>query len=259
MTALLKIGQVLAELRGEYPDLELSKIRYYEDQGLVLPQRSKKGYRLYAERDVACLREAIRLADQEFLPLRVIRHRLIEQGLLDDVAPTKMVTKQAAKAAGKQAVSLVVPEREPSRPVLRAVSVDEGNPSPTLHDVPETMALAEVLERSGVDASVLTQLVAQGLLVPGVQGREQFFRRHDLDVARAAAVLVRNGADLRALSALRRVVEREVGIVGDLTAPVRMVAPTSPETALLVRRTADEVAALRDALLRRDLEDFLLA
>jgi hypothetical protein len=33
---------------------------------------------------VACLREAIRLAQEEFVPLRVVRLRLIEQGLLKD-------------------------------------------------------------------------------------------------------------------------------------------------------------------------------
>ena len=74
----LKIGEVHAALREQFPDIELSKLRYYEDRGLVVPSRSKKGYRLYSERDVACLREAIRLAQEEFIPLRVIRFRLIE-------------------------------------------------------------------------------------------------------------------------------------------------------------------------------------
>jgi len=53
----MRIGEVHAQLRKYFPDIELSKIRYYEDKGLVQPSRSRKGYRLYSERDVECLRE----------------------------------------------------------------------------------------------------------------------------------------------------------------------------------------------------------
>ena len=51
----MRIGEVHAQLRKIFPDVELSKIRYYEDKGLVQPSRSRKGYRLYSERDVECL------------------------------------------------------------------------------------------------------------------------------------------------------------------------------------------------------------
>src|ERR1700689_860474 len=80
---IMRIGEVHAQLRKYFPEIELSKIRYYEDKGLVQPSRSRKGYRLYSERDVEGLREAIRLAQEEFVPLRVGPLRLIEQGLLD--------------------------------------------------------------------------------------------------------------------------------------------------------------------------------
>jgi DNA-binding transcriptional MerR regulator len=104
----LRIGEVHALLRKDYPDIELSKIRYYEDKGLVLPSRSSKGYRLYSERDVACLREAIRLAQEEFVPLRVVRVRLIEQGLLDDDG-TSSSARQAARETMANVVSIPAP------------------------------------------------------------------------------------------------------------------------------------------------------
>ena len=91
---VMRIGEVHAELRKVFPNVELSKIRYYEDKGLVQPSRSRKGYRLYSERDVECLREAIRLAQEEFVPLRVVRLRLIEQGLLD---PPNATTNGASR------------------------------------------------------------------------------------------------------------------------------------------------------------------
>jgi len=45
---IMRIGEVHTQLRKYFPDIELSKIRYYEDKGLVQPSRSRKGYRLYS-------------------------------------------------------------------------------------------------------------------------------------------------------------------------------------------------------------------
>ncbi len=105
---VMRIGEVHAQLRKVYPDIELSKIRYYEDKGLVQPSRSRKGYRLYSERDVDCLREAIRLAQEEFVPLRVVRLRLLEQGLLSAPTPVPVV-RQVARGAMVSAVTSPVP------------------------------------------------------------------------------------------------------------------------------------------------------
>src|SRR5580698_8253069 len=110
---VMRIGEVHAQLRKDFPEVELSKIRYYEDKGLVQPSRSRKGYRLYSERDVACLREAIRLAQEEFVPLRVVRLRLIEQGLLsDDGAPS--TARHAAREAVTNVVSIPAPPSTPA-------------------------------------------------------------------------------------------------------------------------------------------------
>ena len=268
-SSLLKIGQVHAALRGEFPDLELSKIRYYENQGLVTPQRSKKGYRLYADRDVACLREAIRLADEEGIPLRIIRRRLIEQGLLDDVASAKVVTKSAARTAAAPSVSMTVPSEARPAPTPRLNVVPMVTETPVapvtpvaplvnvpLDAVPETMGLEEFLDRSGIDATTLATLMAHGILTPGVRGREQFLRSSDLSVAETGAVLLRNGADIRLLASLRRIVEREVGIVQDLTAALRSAGRDERETAMVVQATQREVAALREAYLQRELGEF---
>ena len=119
---IMRIGEVHAQLRKYFPDIELSKIRYYEDKGLVQPSRSRKGYRLYSERDVECLREAIRLAQEEFVPLRVVRLRLIEQGLLRDV-PVPSSPRHAAREALSNVVSI------PAPPPTAATSQLEGRPT----------------------------------------------------------------------------------------------------------------------------------
>ena len=72
----LTIGAVCDRLKAEFPDISISKIRYLEDQGLLAPQRTQGGYRLFSEEDVERLETILRLQRDEFLPLRVIREEL---------------------------------------------------------------------------------------------------------------------------------------------------------------------------------------
>jgi len=72
----LTIGAVCDALKAEFPDISISKIRYLEDQGLLTPQRTDGGYRLFGQDDVERLETILRLQRDEFLPLRVIREEL---------------------------------------------------------------------------------------------------------------------------------------------------------------------------------------
>ena len=72
----LHIGAVCRQLRDEFPDISISKIRYLEDQGLLAPKRTRGGYRVFDEDAVERLRTILRLQRDEFLPLRVIRQEL---------------------------------------------------------------------------------------------------------------------------------------------------------------------------------------
>src|SRR4249919_4183346 len=74
--SLRTIGAICDELREEFPDISVSKIRYLEDQGLITPKRTRGGYRLFAPDDVERLTTILRLQRDEFLPLRVIREEL---------------------------------------------------------------------------------------------------------------------------------------------------------------------------------------
>src|SRR5204863_9738447 len=73
---LIRIGEVVRRLGEEFPDISISKIRYLEDEGLLAPQRTRGGYRLFSEEDVERLETILRLQRDEFLPLRVIRQEL---------------------------------------------------------------------------------------------------------------------------------------------------------------------------------------
>jgi DNA-binding transcriptional MerR regulator len=74
------IGAVCRQLKAEFPDVSISKIRYLEDQGLLTPKRTAGGYRLFSEEDVERLETILRLQRDEFLPLRVIRQELASPG-----------------------------------------------------------------------------------------------------------------------------------------------------------------------------------
>ncbi len=79
----LSIGDVLALLRQEFPDVTISKIRFLESQGLVNPERTPSGYRKFYEHDVERLRWVLRQQREHFLPLKVIKGRLDQEGTDD--------------------------------------------------------------------------------------------------------------------------------------------------------------------------------
>lgn len=78
----LSIGEVLALLLEEFPDVTISKIRFLESQGLIDPERTPSGYRKFYDQDVERLRVILREQRENFLPLKVIRDRL-ESGAIE--------------------------------------------------------------------------------------------------------------------------------------------------------------------------------
>ncbi|NCW75770.1 MAG: MerR family transcriptional regulator, partial [Actinobacteria bacterium] len=50
--AYLSIGEVLSKLRGDFPDITISKIRFLESEGLIEPQRTPSGYRKFTTPDL---------------------------------------------------------------------------------------------------------------------------------------------------------------------------------------------------------------
>ncbi|MDH5131468.1 MULTISPECIES: MerR family transcriptional regulator [Microbacterium] len=75
---LLSIGQVLARLTPEFPDLTSSKLRFLEVQGIVRPSRTESGYRKFSSSDIERLRLGLTLQRDHYLPLSVIREQLDE-------------------------------------------------------------------------------------------------------------------------------------------------------------------------------------
>ena len=176
---LRTIGSVCEELREQFPDVSVSKIRYLEDQGLITPRRTRGGYRLFAPDDIERLTTILRLQRDEFLPLRVIREELDGPGVADRTR--------------RRSVGLVGREDE----------IDE----------------AELCDRASVPPEVVRQLEEYGLVVSRTESGERIYAESEADIAAACARLARYGIDARHLRAFLTGAGRQSALVEQLVAP----------------------------------------
>ncbi len=79
------IGAALEQLQPEFPDLTQSSLRFLEREGLIQPQRTEGGHRLYSDQDIARVRLIKRLQAQRYYPLDIIRHMLVKLERSKDV------------------------------------------------------------------------------------------------------------------------------------------------------------------------------
>ncbi|NIJ03496.1 transcriptional regulator FtsR [Frigoribacterium faeni] len=146
---LLTIGQVLARLKPEFPDLSNSKLRFLEERQLVTPVRTASGYRKFSSADVERLRFILGLQRDHYLPLKVIRQHLDD---LDAGRPSTL-------PAGSAPVSMLSTVRRLSRADL----LRETGASSALLDDAIASSLVPPAETYGDEAvAVLTALVELG-------------------------------------------------------------------------------------------------
>src|SRR5271167_4828364 len=103
----VSIGQVLDDLRADFPDVSPSKIRFLEAEGLIQPLRASSGYRRFAVADIERLRFILTAQRDEYLPLRVIKERLdaLDGGPGAGQVPAVSMTRSellAAAGAGEE-------------------------------------------------------------------------------------------------------------------------------------------------------------
>ena len=94
--AYFGIGDVIAQLRAEFPDISVSKIRFLEAEGLIQPARSSSGYRKFGPADVDRLRYILTAQRDLYLPLRVIKDQLDS----DQPAAAPMSRREVLDATG---------------------------------------------------------------------------------------------------------------------------------------------------------------
>lgn len=184
----MSIGEVLSQLRPDFPDVSISKIRFLETEGLVEPQRSASGYRRFTADDVARLRYVLTVQRDHYLPLRVIKEQLeqLDRGM-------ELVTEGASTvtpytAAGKKA---------------------------EVHEV--LLSRSSLLEAAAISDELLSELESYGLVAPDRTGA---YDAEALLVARTVGELAEFGLQPRHLRAVRGAAEREVDLVEQVVAPM---------------------------------------
>lgn len=171
---LLSIGQVLAKLSPEFPDLSPSKLRFWEEQGLISPERTPSGYRKFSPDDVQRLRLILVLQRDQYLPLSVIKKHLDAQG---DVA--------VASLPG-------------------GLGLDAASPLATAR----TYTKPELLKITGASANLLQDAVTAGL-IPATNS----YTPTALEVLGALVELQRSGIEPRHLNTLRAAAEKEFALI----------------------------------------------
>jgi DNA-binding transcriptional MerR regulator len=244
-SGLISIGEVLAQLREDFPDVTISKLRFLEAEGLVEPQRTPAGYRKYSQADVQRLRYVLAAQRDRFLPLRVIRDQLaaIDRGETD--ANLGDGVRPAGSSPGDQSTD---PSGPPAAVVLGALA--DGTAART------RFSRAEVLERSGLTDEMLSELEATGLLGTRSPG---WYDGDALVVAEVAGAFATYGLAPRHLRAYRAGADREVGMFAQLLAPLRRSSTPAARAraAEVVQELTTLSQQLHAALVRIGLRDTL--
>jgi DNA-binding transcriptional MerR regulator len=211
--AFMSIGEVLGQLRAEFPDVTISKIRFLEAEGLIEPQRTSSGYRKFSRDDVGRLRYVLAAQRDNYLPLRVIKGHLeaIDRGLQPPV------TNHEGPA------------------VPRAPIEVDGLPGPD-EFLPEASELRlsrqELIDAAGIEPDELGQIEGFGLVAPRPGG---YYDGDALIIVKTIAEMSRFGLEPRHLRSFRTTAEREIGLVEQVVSPLSR--QRNPEA----RSRADEV------------------
>lgn len=219
--AFMSIGEVLAQLRTDFPDVTISKIRFLEAEGLIEPERTSSGYRKFSRDDVGRLRYVLSAQRDHYLPLRVIKQHLealdrgLEPGDVADAAPQ----------------------------VPRALTAVDGLPGPDafVRDITDVrLTRDELASAAGLEPEQLDQLEQYGLVAPRPGG--SFYDGDSLVVAKTVAEMSRFGIEARHLRPFKSAADREIGLFEQVVAP--LVRQRNPEARARAEETVRELAAL---------------
>jgi DNA-binding transcriptional MerR regulator len=213
--ALLSIGQVLARLSPEFPDLTPSKLRFLEERQLISPARTESGYRKFSAVDLDRLRFVLTMQRDHYLPLKVIR------GYLDELDAGR---QPVLPGGATQAPSMLSSERRYTR--------------------------EELIREAGANAMLLGDAITASLILPS-----DVFGDDSLSVLRALVELQRSGIEPRHLRGFRAAAERELGLIESALIPVarRKDASSRAKAAELAREIAGQLEVVRGSIIRSAL------
>lgn len=218
------IGEVLALLKSEFPEISISKIRFLEGQGLLQPERTASGYRKFTDNDVARLRYILRLQREQFLPLKVIKERLEEQ-------------ESALRKSSDDVVDLTTSGELAGTPFSALI------------------ARRDLLSDSGLTDGQLKDLENFGMVQGQSTPQGLYYDADAMVVARLASRFLATGVEVRHLRVFKTTVDREADLYTQMVPPVR--SARNPQAAAEAHARLQELTELgqnmRAELLRQRL------
>lgn len=230
--AHMTIGEVLGQLRGDFPDITISKIRFLESEGLIEPARSPSGYRKFDHADLERLRFILSAQRDEYLPLRVIKERLESTGRPG--GPGGLSRSGAATGPATRATRLR--GRTAPRTLIATGSSREDT------NVPVRLTRQQLLDATGIEPDHLAELEEFGL----VRRKGGQYDGEALTVARTAMELGAFGFEPRHLRVVKAAAERELGLIDQAIAP--MLRQRGPGAHVRAEEAAREIAMLSTRL-----------
>ena len=260
----LSIGEVLAQLLEEFPDVTISKIRFLESQGLIDPERTPSGYSKFTEAEVERLRFILREQRTNYLPLRIIKDKLDDSA---DISRDFSLPNQVVSTSGHPAARGSVPrprdettkmsrdEIEQDPIVPQSVQREQRREAMRHRDNTESIPRDQLVQQHKIDPAFLKELESAGLISGHEVGDTTFFDVASIEVAKAAARFQALGIDIRHLRAWKTSADREVDLYEQRILPLlRQRNPASREEALnMLAEFAELGADLRAALVLRHI------
>jgi len=233
------IGEVLVAVKTEFPDITISKIRFLESEGLIDPERTPSGYRKFYAQDVDRLKSILRMQRDEYLPLKVIKERLVKQ---DAGEPVDDLSLEDA-AAGEDLAA------------LGDGAVQELAEAPTGLQ----MSLEEMSAATGVERERIRELEGFGIVcVHGPEGG-RYYDGDDYVVLTIVKDFLRYGIEPRHLTMYKHFADRESAFFEALVAP--MLRQKNPDARRAAAQTLADLTVttrkFKQALLRNSLREHL--
>jgi DNA-binding transcriptional MerR regulator len=229
------IGEVLVAVKTEFPDITISKIRFLESEGLITPERTPSGYRKFYVDDVDRLKSILRMQRDEYLPLKVIKERLVQSDAGDEGADAEL---DGASAEGEGA----------------SVS-DELAEAPTGLQ----MSLEEMSAATGVDRERIKELESFGIVCTHGPEGGRYYDGEDYIVLSIVKDFLRHGIEPRHLTMYKHFADRESSFFEALVAPT--LRQRNPDARRAATQTLTDLSVtsrkFKQALLRNALREHL--
>lgn len=223
----MTIGEVVDHLKPRFPDLSISKIRYYEEEKLIKPERTAGGYRKFKKEDLERLELALRLQQEKYLPLNVIRQNLD----MMDMGQLTPEIKQIARESNRTSIS------------------SDGEPVPTekaISSIGLAPEMAKMLESFGIIQTVRT---AEG----------KCYNSTDIKIMIVAREMSKYGIEPRHLRMYLTHAEKEAALFQQILYPMTRQKSDDKNTRIKeeLENLNDLADQLRSLLLNKKLKELL--